>query len=149
MTTTVRKGANRAAGAAKTTKAAQRTPLPGDEAPETELPAKATPKARVPRTPKDAGKTASDVQEAVSAPTKSRLKADDMAALLTEHGWTFKVTDEGERTTLVSIRGTERLKQVWDEGRWIYRETRYTNGTRASKPRNANAVRRLYAPAKS
>jgi hypothetical protein len=118
MTQTVGRGTNRAAAKARTSRAAQRTPLP-------EKPAAPRRKA---------------------TPGKSAPKAERFAADLAPYGWKVATkTRPADRVELTATRGTETIRVAWAAGVFDYADpfNAYTNGDRSRRPRNVSDARTM------
>lgn len=134
MTATITRGTNRPAAAARTRKAAQRTPLPGDET----TPAKAP--GATPRPPRKLPNLAGMAGE---APSGSRRKAEALTAVLRPFGWRVTTTTApGDRVTLTAKRRKEVLTIVWTSGVFEYDASSYVNAGKSRKVRNVSAARK-------
>jgi hypothetical protein len=171
VTTTVGKGAGRSTASARTTKAAQRTPLPAkptekalllDEAKQLGVAGSLSPRStkadilaaiRVQAEKRACVK----VQPASRQPAKASSSARDseppregkavrLKAALEPVGWKVSVkTGPGDRIEASAKRGTETLRQVWIDGAYDYGASQYTNGEVSRKVRNLSEAIRLYA----
>jgi hypothetical protein len=142
MTTTVKKGSGRAAAAAKTTKAAQKTALPE--------------KAALLEEASKLGltfptrSTKADILAAIRAraePTagSAEAKLARLTAALKPFGWRVTVKASGERTEATAKRGRETLVQVWVGGAYGYGASQYANNGSSRKVRNLSEAIRLCA----
>jgi len=166
MTTTIAKGTLKPAAAARTAKAAQRTPLPADLtkmtiaqlrelavqrglSTSTKLTKKAQLIAAIERVTdtKPARKFASLAAEAETAlaVSKSAPKANALRDFLAPYGWkaSTEINPGEDVVVLTAQRGTEVLSGRWVAGRWSYHDSLYTSGDRKRKLLNASAARQL------
>lgn len=139
MTTTVKKGANRATAAARTNRHAQRTPLPPKPGvvemarEEMEL----IPGYRSPEEEKAASSNVEGLDD--RSLTKARAFADKAAGL----GWTVAKAIVGGAAEVTATRGPETIVQAWTAGVWQYPSSFYGYGDRNTKPRNASGAAQL------
>jgi hypothetical protein len=172
-TTTVRKGTNRASAAARTRKAAQRTPLPkrGDDKsaemlsaieeavaevtkkPTKRLPkkAKATPVEKIPAKVEKIERGDRDTAVNTEGRSKTSVKANAFMAKLRElnTGWTGITLSEfdGDAATVVAKRGDrERIEISWDGGVYVPGSGQYIRDGRPRILRNASDILKNWAP---
>jgi hypothetical protein len=122
MTTKANKFGLRAAAAERTTRHAQRTPLP--------------PRAGV----------VEMAREPIAAPTVATWgKAKTFQAKAEAEGWIVSLTADEDRVSLLATRadGVEAIHQAWVSGLWQYEASTYSFTDRTTKPRNASGAARL------
>jgi len=140
-TTTVAKGANRAAANARTKKHSQQTmlpPRPGDVEAAAGLIADwvnhgAGIKAR------DEAASSNGERPDDRSVGKARAFADKAVAL----GWEVSKAIVGGAAEVTAIRGVETIVQAWSNGVWDYVTSFYGYGDRTTKPRNASGASKL------
>lgn len=138
MTTNASKHGLRAAAKERSTKHAQRTPLPPK--------AGAVEAAREVILSIDPGKTTGVAASSNGDGTegKSLGKAKAFAARATTAGWTVAYEEQGDDAVeLTATRGIETIVQSWAGGVWSYPTSFYAHGERNTKPRNASGAAKL------
>lgn len=154
MTVTAPKGPRRAAHAAKTSRHAQRTPLPpkpGQVEEVREIIAEAATLAPKPRTRKTQSKVPASAPVSATATlgaSKSAAKADAVREALEPHGWSVSIAPApGHEASedvieLTARRGTEVLWISWTAGKMTLEPMpTYTIEDRTIKLKNASAVK--------
>lgn len=133
MTTNANKFGLRAAALERTSRHAQRTPLPPR-----------------PGTIADAREAISMGKQIMSEQlpegdiTPTARKAGAFAVAAVDAGWEVTVSpEEDERIDLVAVRGPEAIHQAWLAGRWQYEASTHTISDRTTRPRNAMGASRL------
>lgn len=130
MSKIVKKGAGRAAHAERTSRHAQRTPLP--------------PK---PGKVEDAKDVLATLQPAEShgepSDAKSLGKAQAFAAKAVAAKWSASTAVVADAVELTLTRGPEVIVQAWRNGVWQYDASIYAYGDRNTKPRNASGAAKL------
>lgn len=153
MTSTVKKGANRAAHTAKTNRHAQRTPLPPRKG---DVEAAREPIARIiseedrerldsrlvdgahPRRAAKSAKSNGDDQD-----PRSQTKAHAFAEKAVAAKWQVSTAVVAGAVEVTATRGAETIVQAWRNGVWDYTVSFYAYGDRNTKPRNASGAARL------
>lgn len=127
MTTNVSKGAGRAAAKERTSRHAQRTPLPAR-------------KGKI-----EDAKFVVDSLSKLQEDLKSASKAREFAEKAIAAGWSATVTpDDGMVQVIVKREnGVEAIHQAWVNGVWQYDASTYTFADRTTKPRNASGAAKL------
>lgn len=142
MTTTVTKGTNRPAAAARTAKHAQRTALPPRSKESVELAREAVAETK-PAKGKRQPVVAAAEPEVVSLSEAKSHKATRNAAHFKAHGWAVEVKEEGELSELIATRGSEVFHLVWINGVYDYVNAgTYAMGDQVRKPRQLAEARR-------
>ena len=142
MTTTIKRGAGRPAAAAKTTKAAQRTPLPASS---TRKPATGKAPAKAAPAPGNTATRAESHPERRAGSGPAKLAR--LTAALEPFGWKVSSkTGPGGRIEAQAKRGAETLRLVWVDGAYDYGLSKLTDGGKIErKVRNLSEAIRLCA----
>jgi hypothetical protein len=130
MTTNASKFGLRKAAQERTSRHAQRTPLP--------------PKAGMVQAAREVQAAAKAAESPVAgSDTKSLGKANGFAAKAVAAKWQAAIASRGDAVEVTATRGPETIVQAWVNGVWQYDASVYAFSDRTTKPRNASGALKL------